>query len=45
MKDWLVEFNNGMTFAVQAMSLQQAIVKAVDMLTHATRVKAVHQVA
>jgi len=44
MKDWLVEFNNGMTFAIRAASLQLAIVKAIEKLTRATRVKAVHQI-
>ena len=44
MKDWLVEFNNGQTYAVRAESLQQAIVKAVEKLTRATRVKSVHEV-
>ena len=45
MKDWLVEFNNGKTYAIRAASVQDAIVKAIDKLTRATRVKAVHQIA
>ena len=45
MRNWLVEFNNGKVVAVSASTLSGAIVKAVERLTRATRVKAVHEVA
>jgi hypothetical protein len=45
MRNWLVEFTNGRTFAVSAKTMSEAICKAIENLTRAVRVKAVHEVA
>ena len=44
-RGWVVEFNNGRILHVRADSIQTAICKAIENLTRATRVKAVHEVA